>query len=150
MKHEHLLVINGDTIFKLNYTKFYNQFISLNCSCLIALSNYPHSKRYGFVTINNDKEVIKFFEKDQSFQSQSYINAAIYLFKRSILHLILSQKYVSMEYELLPNLINLDEHNIYSYITNNKIIDIGTPESYIYANNQAKLNLLLELNKVNK
>ena len=70
-------------------------------------------------------KIISFSEKDQ--KKQTYINAGIYIFNKKVLENIPKKQNFSLEYSLFPQYIN---KGFYGFISNNEVIDIGTPERY--------------------
>ena len=69
--------------------------------------------------------VIRLKEKKEG--KKSFINAGIYLFQKEVFSLIPSHVRYSLEHDLFPTLV---DQKFYGYVTQEKLIDIGTPERY--------------------
>jgi len=82
--------------------------------------------RYGSVKIDENNKITCFEEKKTGV-SKGYVNAGIYLIKRSLFDSIKEQAVISLEKELLPVFIKKD---VFGYIGKGKFIDIGIPETY--------------------
>jgi D,D-heptose 1,7-bisphosphate phosphatase len=116
---ERFFVINGDTLFDVNYAAL------ANCSEMttMALRRIDDTSRYGSVTLDQTK-VIRFEEKGNS--GHGLINGGVLWMKREDLEGMPARKF-SLETELLPvlakggRLAGLETHGYF--------IDIGLPES---------------------
>jgi NDP-sugar pyrophosphorylase family protein len=69
--------------------------------------------------------IVQFHEKD-SRPGGGYVSAGVYLLNRSVMENIPAGKKLSMEYEVLPDLIG---KGLSGYKTKSAFIDIGTPDS---------------------
>lgn len=123
---EDILVTNGDSFLDIDLKKFLEFHIEKKANGTIALTKVSDTSRYGSVELDKNKRIVGFEEKKRNKRS-GFINAGIYLFKRSILLEIPENKAVSFENEMFPSWIG---KSLYGFKTKGKFIDIGTPESY--------------------
>jgi NDP-sugar pyrophosphorylase family protein len=70
---------------------------------------------------------IEQFNEKASRPGGGYVNAGVYLLNRSIMENMPDGKHLSLEYEVLPELIG---KGLSGYKTKSAFIDIGTPESF--------------------
>ena len=100
----------------------------------IGITPGINNTNYGSILLDKDKKtIVSFKEKVES--NSMYINAGIYCMKKEFLKLIPLNSKVSLEYDIFPNLIG---ENFYGYISQENMIDIGTPETYKIASNFIK------------
>lgn len=120
-----VLVLNGDSYFRLDLSGFLKNHIAHRAKISIVLTQVKDSSRYGSVEIDENGKVLAFCEKTAKRQT-GLINTGAYLFEREIIEKIPEEKKVSLETEIFPNLIG---KGLYPVIHNGLFIDIGTPES---------------------
>ena len=119
------LVLNGDSICRVNLNDFVKFHKSNNASVSMAITNIENVNEYGSITINDSLEVDRFKEKSVHFKGRGLVNAGIYLFKKEILNQIPSGQKISLEKEVLPSMIG---QKFYGFRTTEKLYDIGTPQ----------------------
>ena len=119
------IVINGDSICRINLNDFVKFHKSNNASVSMAITNIENVSEYGSVVINDSLEVEGLKEKSDHFKGRGLVNAGIYLFKKKILNQIPSGQKISLEKEVLPSMIG---QKFYGYRTTEKLYDIGTPQ----------------------
>lgn len=130
IKSDDFFVINGDTFFNIKFSKLLELFYSHESLGLLSLVEINSIKGYGTVTIDKQNKINSFTEKSNKEQSSNYINAGIYVFNNNIFKLIEPNNCTSMEYDLLPLLINQFPDKIFGYPFKGEFIDIGTPNNY--------------------
>jgi len=129
-KNQEVFILNGDTFYNVDLIKM-KKFHFKNKSLLtIAIKPMHNCKRYGTVTIKNNK-IVEFNEKKDI--SYSKINGGIYLINTIILNNCNKISF-SFENEILKNKLL----NIYAYEANEYFIDIGVPEDYFKAERDFK------------
>lgn len=133
-KAENVLVLNGDSFFKINPLGFL-KFHRVNSSPFsIALKEMQSPARYGTVALNN-LLIEKFREKDEKLAS-GLINSGVYLIQSDTLNYFPAYEKFSLEKDFMePNLGQLPR---YGYIDDGYFIDIGIPEDFIKANHEFK------------
>ncbi len=121
---DRFLLLNGDTLFKINLDELLRFHNSKKAKISVALKYLQNTQRYGRVEINSDNAIIQFIEK--GIRKQGIINGGLYLMKRDVLSLI--EKFPSsLEKDVLPMLIN---KGLYGKVFDEYFIDIGVPEDY--------------------
>lgn len=119
-------ILNGDTYLDIDLTKMLLFHKKNENSATIALVKMKNSKRSGVVGISEDWRITGFSEKLSVVEG--YINAGVYIFEKRILDHIPKNEKVSLEKEILPNL--LSEERIFGFLTRSYFIDIGVPKDY--------------------
>jgi len=125
------LVLNGDSYCQLDLSNFLKTHQARKAKASLYLVKVEDCSRYGSVKINGNGKVQAFLEKSNRGR-EGLISAGIYILERSIVEKIPEGKMFSLEKEVFPNLIG---KKLYGVISEGPFIDIGTPESYIKAEN---------------
>ena len=134
IQSEDFVVLNGDTLFDIDFQQLYDFHTSHNAHLSIALRRVEDTGRYGAVTCENDR-IVAFHEKTES-QGAGDINGGIYAINRAwLLNQDLPTKF-SFEKELMQPLAG-DPH-FYGLSFNDYFIDIGVPEDYFRAQQEFK------------
>lgn len=134
IQSEDFVVLNGDTLFDIDFQQLYDFHTSHDAHLSIALRRVEDTGRYGAVTCENDR-IVAFLEKTES-QGAGDINGGIYAIKRTwLLNQSLPTKF-SFEKELMQPLAG-DPH-FYGLSFNDYFIDIGVPEDYFRAQQEFK------------
>lgn len=120
------LVVNGDSFCEIDIKKFLYFHVEKKASISVALVSPGKEADYGIVALNDNKRVTSFNEKGKP-DNKGFINTGIYFFNRDVLELIPVNIKYSLEYDLFPNIL---DKGIYGFITEERLIDIGTPERY--------------------
>lgn len=130
VKSDVLMVMNGDSYINADLNEYMKWYAGSGKPASLLLTEVNNASRYGKVTVGSDDRVISFNEKNTS-SEQGLINAGIYIMKKSLLKEIpLGTKY-SLEYDYFPKLVK--EGSLYGFRSGPELIDIGTPESYVQA-----------------
>jgi D-glycero-alpha-D-manno-heptose 1-phosphate guanylyltransferase len=124
-KTQEVFILNGDTYYNVNLNAMKKFHLEKQSLLTVAIKSMSNCKRYGSVTIKNDK-IIEFNEKKNV--SFSKINGGIYLINSIILN-NLDKISFSFESEILKNKL----FDIYAFESNEYFIDIGVPEDYFKA-----------------
>ena len=138
-KDESFIVMNGDTIFRININALIENHKNLNTDLTIAVKKNVEKERFGNITLKNmvDEEngfVKSFSEKkvlDDS-NEKIYINGGIYIIKSKMIRSI-ENKPMSFEKDIIPMWIK--QKKVGAYISEANFIDIGTKESFEMVNN---------------
>lgn len=126
---EHVIVTNGDTIFKAEIDNVVSLHILNNADCTLSLKPMKNFDRYGVVELNEDCSIKSFKEKQQ--YEQGLINGGLYILN--------TKKFLS---EYLPLKFSFEKDYMERFYTQRKMygavqdayfIDIGIPEDYIRA-----------------
>lgn len=133
-KSDDVIVQNGDTFVEIDYQDLIDTHLRSNSPLTIVLIKVPDTARYGAVKIDRNLNILAFREKSDC-GGPGFINAGLYIFQRNIFDDIANQKTLSLEKDLLPNMIKPYAHG---YIAEGRFIDIGIPETYQYAEQYLK------------
>lgn len=128
---EHVLVANGDTIFKINCNLLSQFHLESNAACTLSLKPMFNFDRYGVVELNEDHSIKSF--KEKQFYQSGLINGGLYaLDVKKFLQEDLPQK-ISFEKDYLERNVFLagdQSPKLYGIIQDEYFIDIGIPEDY--------------------
>lgn len=144
IKTNNFLVVNGDSICRINLKDFYDFHISKGAILSIVLSRSSldqSNKDYGTVIIDKLQRIINFNEKlSIPKYDKQLMNAGTYLMNKEIFSHMPKQDKFSLEYDLFPEIIG--KNNCYGFITDSEIIDIGTPERFEMAQEYFNTSIL--------
>lgn len=134
IQSEDFVVLNGDTLFDIDFAKLYDFHTKYHAKLSIALRQVADTSRYGSVTCTND-HIVSFSEKAESVGAGD-INGGIYMINRSwLLNQDLPSKF-SFEKELMQPMAG--DPSFYGLSFNTYFIDIGVPEDYYRAQEEFK------------
>lgn len=128
LDEEDFFVLNGDTYLDISYQKLMDFHMCKGAILTMALMQSDDTSRYGKVVADEQGRIKAFVEKGSS-SGTGYINAGVYVFNKSILHLMNKGEGYSLEKELLPMLLQ-EKLKVYGYSNRGYFIDIGIPEDY--------------------
>jgi D-glycero-alpha-D-manno-heptose 1-phosphate guanylyltransferase len=120
------IVLNGDTLYLLDYKNFVIESLKNSQNTTIALNKVVNVERYGSVEIEKDNIIKGFKEKSKENVGEGLINAGIYFVNKSQIENLNAPLKCSMELDIFPELIKL---GLYGFKTTAPFIDIGTPET---------------------
>lgn len=128
---ENVVVINGDSIFKINLEELLQFHQSKNSNFSIALKKMADPIRYGTINMDGNGKIFCFNEKDETLK-EGIINGGVYIInKYYFLNKIISPAF-SLEIDYL--MIDTNKKNIYGKVFEDYFIDIGVPIDYHKAN----------------
>jgi glucose-1-phosphate adenylyltransferase len=138
---EHVLVISGDHIYKMDYNKMLQQHIETNADVTISVMEVPweEASRFGIMNINEFSKRIVDFEEKPSAPSSNLASMGIYIFNWKMLKKYLEReehnKYSSKDFgkDIIPAML-LDMVSLYAYKFTGYWKDVGTLDSYLEAN----------------
>jgi D-glycero-alpha-D-manno-heptose 1-phosphate guanylyltransferase len=123
---EQVLILNGDTLFNVNLSEMFDCHCQQQAQLTLALKPLNNFERYHNVLRDKQGQLIGF--EDKKFQTQGLINGGVYIVNNNLLSRFnLPEKFSFEEDFLKPN---LQEINIYGFISTAYFIDIGIPEDY--------------------
>ena len=127
IKSNPFMVMNGDSICKVNFRSFIDFHVEKEALLsIVLLRSNTAVQDYGSVTIDDSQRITDFNEKIVG-RSENIINAGVYLMGKDIFSYMPEQNRFSLEYELFPKII---DNRCYGFLTEREFIDIGTPERY--------------------
>lgn len=124
--HGPILVMNGDSFCDVSLEDFWQWCDDRSACAAQVLTCVPDIARFGEVLTLPSGEVTQFREKNSAGGS-GWVNAGIYRFSREVLQNIPPDREVSLEREVLPQLVG---HGLFGYKSAARFLDIGTPDSY--------------------
>lgn len=125
------LITNGDSLIFTHLKPLFNYLENDDVDGVILGVSLPDASRYGSLKYDGDFNLISFAEKQEG---KGVINAGVYLLKNSLINKFPSQKPLSFEYDVFPELLR-QRCKIKVHITESPFLDIGTPETLIQAEN---------------
>ncbi len=135
---ETVLVLNGDTLFKVDLNAFYNSHILKKADFSMALKPMENFSRYGVVNLDDEQRVIGFEEKKQ--QSRGNINGGIYIMNKYALDDNSYPTKFSFENRFLEK--EFKNKRFHAFISPTYFLDIGIPADY----QQAQIDFKKEFN----
>jgi len=124
-----VLIMNGDSFVNIDLTVYLDWFFKKNCQASLLLTNVSDTSRYGKVVVAEDDLLLAFEEKGLN-SGPGWINAGIYIMKKSLIATIPAGIPFSLEREFFPKLVN---KGLYGFRCDGKFIDIGTPDAFAMA-----------------
>jgi len=123
---ENILVLNGDTMFKIDVYKLLHFHQAQKAVCTLALKPMMHFDRYGVVEINEENNIQSF--KEKNFYEHGLINGGVYMVNvPSFLALDLPEKF-SFEKDFLEKYYSTQK--MMGLVQDEYFIDIGIPEDF--------------------
>ena len=138
-----VLILNGDTMFKLNINEFYESHSNAKADFSLALKPLKNFKRYGVVKLNETSRVIGFEEKKE--QKQGNINGGVYLLNKDKFNALNFEGKFSFEKEFLEKEYTNLSFN--GFIADDYFLDIGIPQDYKQAQIDFKNQNPLKIDK---
>jgi len=130
----HVMILNGDTMFRMNLDRFFQQHIEDLATLSIGLRRVDDSSRYGTVLLDNARNILSFQEKQASRQS-GLINGGVYLIKSSGFSNADMPDQFSLEHDFFPKIV-ASGSVVKGYVSSDYFLDIGIPEDYQRAQNE--------------
>jgi len=129
-----VLVLNGDSFCLFNFDELLKFHRTKASFATFVLTDPQERYDGGFVRIDGCKKVQSFLEKKSNKHPyKGFINAGIYLLERESLAFSGLKPPFSLEYDVFPTLAKVN--SCYGFVVESQLIDIGTPERYLKANN---------------
>jgi glucose-1-phosphate adenylyltransferase len=136
---EFVLILGGDHIYKMNYSKMLDFHKQNKCDVSIAALTVPweEASRFGVMNIHEDNRIYEFEEKPPQPKS-NFINMGIYIFRWDLLRDALERdKQIHPDSDfgkhVLPMLLS-EGKRMYAYPFAGYWKDVGTIDSYWLAN----------------
>ncbi len=137
---EYVLILSGDHIYKMDYSKMLDAHKQTSADCTIAVLDVPleEASRFGIMSLNPDNSIYKFEEKPKNPDSTK-ASMGIYIFTKDKL-----QKYLTEDAadpnssndfgkNIIPNMLAAGE-KMYGYAFEGYWKDVGTIASLWEAN----------------
>ncbi len=131
---DNVLVVNGDTLFKVNIPKLLLFHSSCRADCTLTLKPMHNFDRYGVVELNADYSIRDF--KEKQYYDSGLINGGVYAINTiEFLKEQLPEKF-SFEKDYLEQYFG--KRRMYGVEEDVYFIDIGIPEDFARANAELK------------
>lgn len=132
---ENVLVLNGDTMYKIDAAKLLSFHETNKAACTLALKPMNDFDRYGVVEINEDHYIQSF--KEKQFYQHGLINGGVYALNVSqFLSMYLPQKF-SFEKDYLEKYFS--SQKMMGLVQDAYFIDIGIPEDFAKADREFRI-----------
>lgn len=137
---EYVLILSGDHIYKMDYSKMLDYHIEKNADASISVIEVPwdEASRFGIMNTNEQMQVVEFDEKPAN-PKNNLASMGIYIFKWSILKEYLEMdernQYSSHDFgkDIIPLLLD-EKRNVIAYPFKGYWKDVGTVKSLWEAN----------------
>ena len=137
---EHVLILSGDHIYKMDYSKMLSEHVLSDADCTIAVKDVPESEasRFGIMSFDKDKRIVDFEEKPKNPKS-NHASMGVYIFKKDVLveELVRDEKDKSSQNDFGKNIIPYmlkSGKNLHAYCFTGYWKDVGTVTSLWEAN----------------
>ena len=137
---EHVLILSGDHIYKMDYSKMLSEHVLSDADCTIAVIDVPESEasRFGIMSFDKDKRIVDFEEKPKNPKS-NHASMGVYIFKQDVLveELVRDEKDKSSQNDFGKNIIPYmlkSGKNLHAYCFTGYWKDVGTVTSLWEAN----------------
>jgi len=124
--NKNLIVVNGDTMFKVPVSKLMEQHQQQNAGCTLSLKPMNSFSRYGAVETDENLEVVSFREK--KYYESGLINGGVYALNTGYFMVNSPDGTFSFEKDFLQKQTHSGQ--LRAFITDSYFIDIGIPEDY--------------------
>jgi len=136
-KEQDVLVLNGDTMFRVALPRMMQYHIEKNAGTTLALKQMYDFDRYGVVQMDKNGTITAFEEKKH--YDKGLINGGVYIVnKATLLSKHLPEKY-SFEKDYFEK--NVSDGMLFGYLSDAYFIDIGIPADYEQAKKDFKKDL---------
>ncbi|CAJ1315328.1 glucose-1-phosphate adenylyltransferase [Paenibacillus sp. PK4536] len=132
---EHVLILSGDHIYKMDYGKMLDYHKEKDADCTISVVNVTleEASRFGMLNTDDDLKIYEFDEKPEHPKS-TLASMGIYLFKWDVLksYLIQDETNPTSSYDFGKDIIPLlldDDKTLYAYPFEGYWRDVGTIQS---------------------
>jgi D-glycero-alpha-D-manno-heptose 1-phosphate guanylyltransferase len=123
---EQVLILNGDTLFKVDLQSLFNFHISRNAECTLTLKPMKNTDRYGVVEIADHGQILSF--KEKKYYESSLINGGVYALNTVLFRNRIFPEVFSFEKEYLEKYFA--ESDMFGIVQDKYFIDIGIPDDY--------------------
>jgi mannose-1-phosphate guanylyltransferase len=130
---EPFLLLNGDVLSKIDYSKLVTQHRINGGIATIALHRVHDPSRYGVVELVGRSRIRRFVEKPARKKAPSnLINAGVYVLSPGIFEYMSGGRRVSIEREVFPVLAR--DARLFGYRFEGQWIDVGEPYDFLKGN----------------
>jgi len=127
------LVLNGDSLFKVNYRDLMEFHLKKKADATLALRKLNDTSRYGRVTMSRARRITGFSEKGAK-PRPGFINGGVYIIEKYFLMEPGFRGRFSMEKDCFERYY--PESGFYGFPDDGYFLDIGIPEDYLKAQHE--------------
>lgn len=130
------LIIYGDNLTNINYTKFLDYGKNIDFDMLIAVKHADDLTAKGKVEIDTDYRIKSLIEKPKNLGNNKagFMNTGLYILKKNALKDFFKvKKELDFSYDLIPSML-AENKGLYAYPMQEYVLDIGTPSALEHAN----------------
>lgn len=124
-----VLVMNGDSYCECDLEAFREYHDRVKGCGTILVTKVEEEGRYGRVILDDNGLIRSFVEKDDG-AGRGWINAGVYLLRRTLLADLPPHQVLSIERDVFPRHAGDD---LYGFPGGGRFLDVGTPDSYAKA-----------------
>lgn len=148
---ETFFVFYGDTVMDIDMDNMLTFHREHQADATLFLHPNDHPYDSDIVIINENNRIVKLENKPhpKDFICHNLVNAALFIFNKSILDLIPIEKKSHIEKDILPKAL-INNRKLYGYISFEYVKDMGTPERYQQVCDDWKTGKVLMMNRKNK
>jgi D-glycero-alpha-D-manno-heptose 1-phosphate guanylyltransferase len=130
------IVMNGDTMYRVNLGKLYDFQLIHKSKMTIALREVKDTSRYGTVILNERAQITDFVEKGQA-TGPGLINGGLYAINKEFLESLELPEKFSMEKDCFEAIHK--KQVLFGMKCNQFFLDIGIPEDYNKAQDEFRI-----------
>jgi len=119
--------MNGDSLFRLDYGQMLARHLKNKAVATLALRKLVNTSRYGRVSLNRNKRIIGFAEKNE-LTGPGYINGGVYILEKSLLMEPEFRGKFSIEKDYFEK--HYMDHRMFGFPSAGYFLDIGIPADY--------------------
>jgi NDP-sugar pyrophosphorylase family protein len=129
-----LFVVNGDTFLGVNLREMLKFHRSRGALATLAVVNVADSRRYGSLRLDEEGKITSFLEKGEgdldhkSNETKKSINGGVYIFEKKLLNHIGARGPISLEKNVLPQMVASKNEKVYGLLMDAYFVDIGVPK----------------------
>ncbi|MCK9220430.1 MAG: nucleotidyltransferase family protein [Bacteroidales bacterium] len=127
IKGARAFVLNGDSMFKVDYGAMMEQHLKRQADVTLALRKLDNTGRYGSVTLNRNKRIVGFTEKSE-FPGPGFINGGVYILEKIVLMEPGFRGKFSIEQDYFEKYYL--KSKMYGFPVSGYFLDIGIPEDF--------------------
>jgi glucose-1-phosphate adenylyltransferase len=143
---EHVLIISGDHIYKMDYSDMLNEHVKNNADLTISgmFVDMKEASRFGIMNTDEDNRIVEFEEKPEK-PKNNLASMGIYIFKWKTLRRLLTEDGAKEESQhdfgknVIPAALN-QELQVFAYAFRGYWRDVGTIDSFY----EAQMELLMQ------
>jgi D-glycero-alpha-D-manno-heptose 1-phosphate guanylyltransferase len=132
---KNILILNGDTIFKIDIEKLIALHSAMGADCTLSLKPLKNFDRYGVVELNNDQSIASF--RGKKYYESGLINGGIYSLNVAGFLAESLPVIFSFEKDYLEALFK--SRKMFGIVQDEYFIDIGIPEDFERAQTELKM-----------